>query len=219
MSFSGFIKRHKFAVAVASVVIIILIAFITFIVVMAVLWGNSDVKYDEAVVRAKREFGLDKVLWIDDSLAFVNEQDLESLDAKFYSKYAYFVIGEKENKEIYIMVSHNPKEKPIIASWNLNYTFTQIVEKFNENGAEYVANVPNDYYDREFSSYIQLLVGSDLNRGMIERYSIDGGYSAFYERLDVKAVFSYEWKDDDNITRSCIVAQENGELKAYVRVS
>ena len=56
MSFSSFIKRHKFAVAVASVVIIILIAFITFIVVMAVLWGNSDVKYDEAVVRAKREF-------------------------------------------------------------------------------------------------------------------------------------------------------------------
>ena len=219
MSFSGFIKRHKIAVIVISSAL--LVCIVGFIVFIAILPRDNDIKYNEAVALARKQFGLDKVLWIDaHASVFSSDPNAELTPSNMRSHYAYYVVGEKDGAEIYCVVPSNPLlEKPFLTTWNLDYTFSQIVEKFNEQGARYIADVPNDYYDREFSSYIRLLVGSDLNRGMIERYSIDGGYSAFYERLDVKAVFSYEWKDDDNITRRCIVAQENGELKAYVRVS
>ena len=48
-------------------------------------------------------------------------------------------------------------------------------------------------------------------------YDVTGVSSdEFYARLDVKAIFSARWESDNRIF-NCIVAQENGELKAYVR--
>ncbi len=48
-------------------------------------------------------------------------------------------------------------------------------------------------------------------------YDVTGVSSdVFYSRLDVKAIFSARWESDNRIF-NCIVAQENGELKAYVR--
>ena len=63
-----------------------------------------------------------------------------------------------------------------------------------------------------------------MKEDMIKResayyYDVTGVSSdVFYSRLDVKAIFSARWEIDYR-SYNCIVAQENGELKAYVRVS
>ncbi len=214
MSFSGFIKRHKFAVAVASVVIIILIAFITFIVVMAVLWSDGDVNRDKAISIARKEFGCEKVLWIchTNGSDFIDKaSNRENVD---FGKYAFCIVGQKEGEEIFIIIpAEYKRDKPYIATWPFDYSFTQIAEKFIELGAPYV--------EKEFEKYPNLIDFED-KEDMIKReseyyYDVTGVSSdVFYSRLDVKAIFSARWESDNRIF-NCIVAQENGELKAYVR--
>ncbi len=214
MSFSSFIKRHKFAVAVASVVIIILIAFITFIIVMAVLWSDGDVKRDKAISIARKEFGCEKVLWIchTNGSDFIDKaSNRENVD---FGKYAFCIVGQKEGEEIFIIIpAEYKRDKPYIATWPFDYSFTQIAEKFIELGAPYV--------EKEFEKYPNLIDFED-KEDMIKResayyYDVAGVSSdVFYSRLDVKAIFSARWESDNRIF-NCIVTQENGELKAYVR--
>ncbi len=214
MSFSGFIKRHKFAVAVASVVIIILIAFITFIIVMAVLWSDGDVNRDKAISIARKEFGCEKVLWIchTNGSDFIDKaSNRENVD---FGKYAFCIVGQKEGEEIFIIIpAEYKRDKPYIATWPLDYSFTQIAEKFIELGAP--------YDEEKFEKYPNLIHFNDkedlIKMESSYYYDVTGVSSdVFYSRLDVKAIFSARWESDNRIF-NCIVAQENGELKAYVR--
>ena len=216
MSFSSFIKRHKYAVAVASVVIIILIAFITFIIVMAVLWSDGDVNRDKAISIARKEFGCEKVLWIchTNGSEFIDKaSNRENVD---FGKYAFCIVGQKEGEEIFIIIpAEYKRDKPYIATWPFDYSFTQIAEKFIELGAPY----DGEKFDK-YPSLISLNDNEDMIKRESEYYCDVTGVSSdeFYARLDVKAIFSARWEIDYR-SYNCIVAQENGELKAYVRVS
>ena len=211
MSLLSFAKKHK-------VVATLLLAPILFCIVclMLISCASQDIKYNEAIAIAKQYFGCEKVLWIQSGALILETKPEEKIPVySLRSHYAYYVIGEKDGKEIYIVIPSSPElDKPYTATWGLDYTFTQIVEKFNDFGAQYVADVPDDYYSVNRGSYINLIVNSDTIRDFAEYYNVNDNYDSFYECLDVKAVFEYRWKVDGNEHR-CMVAQENGELKAY----
>lgn len=214
MSFSSFIKRHKIAVIIVSVLIIILIALTTFIIVVAVLWRDDDVRRDKAISIAEKEFGCERVLWI----CYTNGSDFidrasnrENVDL---GKYAFCVVGQKAGEEIFIIIPADYKrDKPYIATWPFDYSFTQIAEKFIELGAPY----DEEKFDK-YPNMIELEDKEDMIKRKSEYYRDVTGVSSdvFYARLDIKALFSAQW-ERDNRSYSCIVTQENGELKAYVR--
>lgn len=218
MSFSGFIKRHKIAVIVISSAL--LVCIIGFIVFIAILPRDNDIKYNEAVALARKQFGLDKVLWIDTHAGvFSRDPNAELTPSNMRSHYAYYVVGEKDGAEIYCVVPSNPLlEKPYLTTWNLKYTFSQIIDKFNEHGAGYVIDLSYNN-SVEYSSRISIYVDEKTINGYAQDYDdiIVGENDNLYERLDIKVVFFYQWSNDDNKDFSCIVTQENGELKAYVR--
>ena len=210
-----FVKKHKaVAAAIFAPILICIVGF------MLIACTPQDIKADDAIAIAKKDFGCDKVLWIDtDALIFDHEPGSElTTQYTLRSHYAYYVVGEKDGKEIYIIIPSNPKqEKPYIATWNLDYSFTQIVEKFNEHGARYVADVPDDYYSVSVNSYISIHVGQRIN-GLATHYEVGIDDDAFYESLDVKVVFEYIWEEEGNI-HSCIVIQESGQLKSYENIT
>ena len=210
----NYIKKHKIVSTLLFIPTLLCI-----VCLMLVSCGAGDnMKYNDAIAIAKTDFGCDKILWIDsyalmpslDSYVLVQQKD-ESAD-KMRSPYAYYVVGEKAGEEIYIVIpSAAELEKSVITTWSLDYSFTQIVEKFNENGAQYIADVPDDYYSRQ-GSYIKLW--NDEERiNELSKYYFEGS-DVLYERLDVKAFFEYKWEEDGYL-HSCIVTQEDGELKSY----
>ncbi len=200
--------------AVLSVPILICV-----VCLMLTSCASQDIKYNEAIAIAKQDFGCEKVLWIQSGALILETKPGDEIPVySLRSHYAFYVVGEKDGKEIYIVIPSNPNlDKPYTATWGLDYSFSQIVDKFNENGAQYVADVPGDYYSVKHSSYINLIVGSDTIRDFAEYYNVDGNYDSFYECLDIKAVFEYRWEKDGKEYR-CMVTQENGELKSYEKV-
>lgn len=207
MAFMNFVKRHRTAV-------ILLLAPILFCIVCSMLVSciDNDIKYDKAISIAKKDFGCEKILWIDTG-AEILCTGVPTV-SKWRSHYVYYVVGEKDGEEIYILIPSDPElEKPIVTSWSLDYSFAQVVEKINECGAQYVAEVPDDYYNVK-KDYIRLCKGDEINR-LAKYYDVGDSEDSFYERLDVKAVFYYQWEDGEYI-RNCIVTQESGELKAYI---
>ena len=104
---------------------------------------------------AKKEFKLDKVLWVAYNGERLSAEPYDELYDKISGRYNYGVVGEKDGEEVFIIVPSHPKKfKPFITTWALEYSFTEIVEKFNECGAQYVADVPKDYYAAGIGSYI-----------------------------------------------------------------
>lgn len=206
MHFSNLVKKIKIKL---SLLLMIMICFVC--VALTACGTGNNMKYNDAIAIAKKEFGCEKILWIVDS-AMLYKGEYEIIE--YRSNLIYYVVGEKDGEEIYITVLSNIKqEKPFVTTWNLDYSFTQIVEKFNEYGANYVADVPDDYYSLGHDKYIDLLYGIDLN-GLASYYDVGGDDDVFYERLDVKVVFEYSWKIGET-KHSCIITQENGELKVY----
>ena len=212
MNKTRLIKMIKEAVALVLLPIFVLLFGFTFIAC------DRDIKYDDAVRIAKRNFKCDKVLWISSKSALILREGFGDGDSvyRMRSHYAYYVVGEKEGMEVYIVIPSDPiLEDPYTTTWGLNYTFTEIVERFNEHGAQYVADVPDDYYSQTFDKYISLRAGISL-KGMASYYDVGGDDDEFFERLDTKAVFEYSWEEDGYI-KSVIVAQENGKLTSYER--
>lgn len=205
----SFAKRIKIAAAVVLTPILVCIGGL-----MLTACSPQDIKYDEAMSIAKKDFGCEKILWITDSVALTNDPWDTIKDKINRAHYSFYVVGEKDGKEVYIIIPSPQIEDPFVTTWALDYSFKQVVDKFNENGAQYVADVPDNYYSRQFS-YIKLLEGEDQIKQLSNYYFDDS--DALYKRLDVKAFFEYEWEADGN-RYSCIVTQENGELKTYKQV-
>ncbi len=218
MSFLDFVKRHKIAVIVVSFATIVLV--VGFIVLISLLPHDDELNRDDAIKLAIKEYGLDKVLWIDaHASVFSSDPNAELTPSNLRSHYAYYIIGEKDGEEIYCVVPSNPLlEKPYLTTWNLKYTFSQIIDKFNEHGAGYVIDLSYNN-SVEYSSRISIYMDEKTINGYAQDYDdiIVGENDNLYERLDIKVVFFYQWSNDDNKDFSCIVTQENGELKAYVR--
>lgn len=214
MFFLDFAKKHK----IITTLLLTPILLCT-VCLMLVSCASQDIKYNEAIAIAKQDFGCEKILWIQSGALILETKPEEEIPVySLRSHYAYYIVGEKEGKEVYIVVPSNPDlDKPYTATWGLDYSFTQIVEKFNENEAQYVADVPDDYYSVNRDSYINLIVNRDTIRDFAEYYNVNDNYDSFYECLDVKLVFEYRWEVEGNEHR-CMVAQENGELKAYKKV-
>lgn len=212
--FLDFAKKHKIITTLLLTPILLCI-----VCLMLVSCASQDIKYNEAIAIAKQDFGCDKILWIQSGALILETKPGEKIPVySLRSNYAYYVVGEKDGEEMYIVVPSTPDlDKPYTTTWGLDYSFTQIVEKFNDFGAQYVANVPDDYYSLKHSNYINLIVNTDTIRDFAEYYNVDDNYDSFYECLDVKLVFEYRWEVEGNEYR-CMVAQENGELKAYKKV-
>lgn len=214
MVFLDFAKKHK----IITTLLLTPILLCT-VCLMLVSCASQDIKYNEAIVIAKQDFGCEKILWIQSGALILETKSEEKIPVySLRSNYAYYVVGEKDGKETYIVVPSSPKlDKPYTAIWGLDYSFTEIVEKINDFDAQYIADVPDDYYSVNRGSYINLIVNRDTIRDFAEYYNVNDDYDSFYECLDVKAVFEYRWKVDGNEHR-CMVAQENGELKAYKKI-
>ncbi|MCH5155348.1 MAG: hypothetical protein J1F69_01965 [Clostridiales bacterium] len=170
---------------------------------------DPDIKYDDAISIAKKKFGVEKLLWIG-SPAVPSKEMPQKIGAWHYY---YYVIGEKDGKEIYIVIPSPQTEEAFVTTWSLDYTFKQIVEEFNKLGAGYVIDVPDDYYSKGHDSYIDIVVNENYINRLAEFYEVDEP-ETFYERLDVKAVFGYRRVDDEYI-HDYMVAQIDGKLVSY----
>lgn len=210
MSFIGRAKKIKSAVTsvLAAVLLCVIGSALT-------ACSPQDIKYDDAIAIAKKDFGCEKILWIDSGAEILSTGvPTENTSPAHYS---FYVVGEKDGKEVYILIPSPPTvEKPHVSEWKFDYTFTQIVDKLNKCGARYVIQVPDDYYSAKRSSFAELLTGQKLN-GIAGYYEVGCSDDEFYERLDVKAAFQYVWIADGNIN-SCIITQESGQLKSYTHV-
>lgn len=211
MNVSGYSKKNKLIATVMLAPMLFLI--VCFMLVSCTL--DQDIKYDKAISIAKKDFGVEKILWIETGALILSvEPGDEKTPNKIRSNYAYYVVGEKDGEEIYIIVPSNPKQaEPYETTWSLDYTFKQIVEELNRLGAEYVIDVPDDYYSKSFDSYIDIEKGENYINSLAEFYEVDEP-ETFYERLDVKAVFDYR-RIEDNIIHDYMVAQIAGELVSY----
>lgn len=211
----SFAKKHKKAIIAVSVVAaVIVLCVVGFVVYLYTLPLYKDIKYDRAIAIAKKEFKLEKVLWITDHPEILSSEPNDELYKKTSGSYNYGIVGIKDGEEIFIIVPSNPKsKKPFITTWGLDYSFAQIAEKFNECSAQYVADVPDDYYSLGHSSYIQLSCDEPTLDAFAKIY-IGNEIDELYERLDINAVFEYRWKEN-GIRHDCMVTQEKGELKAY----
>lgn len=208
---SSLVKRLKIVAAVILTPILVCIVGL-----MLTACSPQDIKYDKAISIAKKDFGCEKILWIGSSATVLSGDSWDKIKDKIGgTHYSFYVVGEKDGEEVYIIIPSPQIKDPFITTWALGYSFKQVVEKFNENGAQYVIDVPDDYYSRQFT-YIDLRAGISLN-GLAEYYDVGCDDEAFRERLDVEAVFEYIWEEDGN-EYCCIVTQENGELKAYKKM-
>lgn len=176
---------------------------------------DKDIKYDKAISIAKKDFGCEKILWIDtNALVLGVEPGSENTPNRMRSHYTFYVVGEKDGEEIYLVIPSNPKlEKPYESTWCFDFTFKQIVDEFNELGAGYVIDVPDDFYSKSHDNYLDIVVREEYINLMAKNYEIDEP-ETFYERLDAKVVFSYRRVDND-IIYDYIVAQIDGELVSY----
>lgn len=213
MNIAGFRKRlNTVIIAVTAILTVLLVA-------LSLAACDRDIKYNDAIKIAQKKFGCDKVLWIESTIALVLQEGHGDGDMiyRMRSHYTYYVVGEKDGEEIYIAIPSDPTlEDAYETTWGLSYSFKEIVERFNEHGAGYVADVPNDYYAAGgHSCFIQLRSAVNLN-GLSEYYEMDCDDEEFYERLDIKAFFEYTWEEDGYLCR-VIVAQENGALTSYER--
>lgn len=200
------ISKHHHAVAflLASVLLWI-------VCLMSASCSPRDLSYREAIEIAKKDFGCDKILWIQTN-ALVLETKPDEIPS-LRSHYSYYIVGEKNGKEIDIVVPSNPDlEEAYISTWGLDHSFTQIVEKFNDFGAHYIADVPDDYDPAGRDRPIELFADRDTITHLAEYYNADG--ELLYDRLDLKAIFEYRW-EADGVAHRCMVFQEGGELKAY----
>lgn len=209
----------KWQRTVATVILAPILICLVVISLTACIFPHEDeISYNQAIAIAKKDFGCDKILWINTNAAVLSGDPLDTLYEKLNrNKYEYYVVGEKDGEEIYIIVPDAPKRnKPFVTTWAFDYSFSQIVEKFNECGVQYVADVPDDYYSENLDSHIKVDGEKDLIKRRASYYidDVDVDLEMFYESLDVKALFLYEWDVGEN-RQGCIVVQENGELKAY----
>lgn len=204
----------KLARRIKSFISVFLASVLLCVAVPMLTACDPDIKTDEAIAIAKRDFGCEKILWIGDTNALMLCQT-PGEDPPFWkirSNYAYYVVGEKAGREIYLVIPSTPKlDAPYVTTWNLDYTFMQIVEKFNENGANYVADVPDNYYDYPFD-YIEFVSTKDEIIRCANLCGLDA--YEFYDRLDIKGIFYYQWMEGYKMY-ACIITQESGELKAY----
>lgn len=221
MSIKSFVKSHKILSIFLIIILILVVLCVGGTIAIIVIFSNkpSEAKYDDAIRVAKNDFGFEKILWVEHTNHTSLGTTEEYPDGYTPFRYAYYVVGEKDGEELCLIVpSYFKEENSFILTWSLNYSFTQIVEKFNEQGANYVPDVPNDIYSTSFSNYISITendhILNSFDNYRLNKLGIDN-YDDFYERLDVKAVFEYTWYDDDNARHYCIVTQENGELKSY----
>lgn len=175
---------------------------------------DKDIKADEAIAIAKNDFGCEKILWIKSNALILSQspEDEPSVNT-MRSHYSYYVVAEKDGNEIYLVIPSTPKlDKPYITTWCMDYSFKQIVHEFNKLGAQYVIDVPDDYYSAA-GNYINIETVEDMITGYAKYHEVDDA-ETFYERLDVKAVFNYRRVDNDYI-HDYMLAQIDGELKTY----
>ncbi len=202
-----YVNRNK------TVATIFLVPMLISLVCLMLVACSPDINTSEAIKIAEKDFGCEKILWIDTgALLLSQEPGSEPQVYEFRSHYTYYVVGEKDGQEVYIIIPCSPEiEKPYLTTWCLDHTFSEVVDKFNENGANYIIAVPQKDVYRNF---IKFEAGPEYIKEYAEFYNVGCDGDEFYDRLDVKGVFTYQWSDGDAV-RSCIVTQENGELKAY----
>ena len=202
MNVSSYSKKHKLIATV------ILAPMLFLIVCLMLVACDPDIKYDEAIAIAKKDFGVEKVLWVAYTPALALSKDGPRVIGAWH--YANCIVGEKDGEEIFIVIPSPQTEESFIATWNLDYTFKQIVEEFNKLGAEYIIDVPDDYYSKRHDSYIDIVVKENNVNRLAEFYEVDEP-ETFYERLDVKVVFTYR-RLDDGIIHDYMVTQIDGKL-------
>ena len=203
MNIKSFAKEHKKAAIAISVIVAVVAALILgfgiFSLCSHIYSLDHDIKYDRAMAIAKKEFKLDKILWITDNPLSLSTKSDDEFNVKNPGRYEYGIVGEMNGEEVFIIVQSDTKRnKPFIATWGLDYSFTEIVEKFNELGAQYVADVPKDYYAAGIDSYIKYYPNENPS--------------------DARVVFTYSRKDG-KMRYNYYVTIEDGELKTDVSAS
>ena len=205
MSVLGYRRNRKLIAAVMSAPILFLIVFV---MLVSCTW-DRDIKYYKAIAIAKKFFGFEKILWIGDRC--VPYEGMPQTMGAWH--YLFYIVGKKDGEEVYLVIPSPQTEEAFVPTWSLDYSFKQIVEEFNKLGANYVTDVPDDYYSKGHDSYIDIVVNENYINRLAEFYEVDEP-ETFYERLDVKAVFDYRRIEND-VIHDYLVAQIDGKLVSY----
>lgn len=200
-------KIRVATICAVALLVVALIIGIVMVVIRSRPTESASVKYDEAIRIAKREFGIEKVLWLSGDVDYPSEL-LPLDDDKNVPSHPILIIGEKGGDEIVVAVSHSKGEESIIVDWRFDYSFSEMVAALNYFGVNYVADVPDDYYG--YADRFNLIGLTYEEKRIKSNYG-----SALYERLDIKAVFTYCNKDESGNARKYLITQENGKLNIY----
>ena len=208
--YKPFIVRHKFFVLFLCVAVGLMIWGIC----SCVSYVNSRPveKSDKALEIAKKEYGLEKTLWVGygsgNEPYFLRNTDLE---------HAFYVIGINGGEEKFIAVpAHSSNIDPIELKWEFDHSFSEMISWLGEFGYKYSNGFPNNSLpaDNYGGFGLQVLDSEDI----IKEANVPTALSdAFYDRLDVKVIFSFRNIIADDYFYDYYLTQEDGRLKLYER--
>ncbi len=231
MGFKDFANRHK---GLMIFFIILGVAVLLFIVALILIINFTPrdmfIRESEAEKIAKREFGCERILWAVDTQITLGSSDplgendyfggndflrktcpnpyKEYKEYYYFDPYVYFIVGEKNGEEIYLLIPADcDRYKPMVAKWPFVASFKEIVKMLHETGINYDV----DDKDRWFGLYDR---EEEIKREAKSYDDVIEDAENLYDRLDVKALLTYSWKEND-LDYLCWISQENGEIKIY----
>lgn len=178
---------------------------------------NNDYSVEDAANIARNKYGCTKILWVSRA-----KPENNVLQEKLPMQGGYYVVGiDKNGNEVYVAVPMFESKYYNTATfeWQFDYTFFQIAKVFAKYGYKYtdgIDGIEKEYFYNHSSTYISLL---DRDDNIKQNLSSFGDADELYEKLDVKLVFEYNYKADDETMRYVYLVQEGGVLVVYETVS
>lgn len=206
--YKPFIVRHKFFVLFLCVAV----GLIIWGICSCVSYNNNRPiqNYVEAMKFAKKEVGLDKILWVGSSGDgyFLRDVPLEN---------AVYIIGIKSGQERFFAVPCMPEKRqpPIELEWEFDYSFSEMISWLGEYGYEHVGGYPDTSLPSDIKGLIEVYGRKEQLAYIVESFGI--GVDEFYAALDIKAVFGFRRIISGEIFYDYYITQEGGRLKLYER--
>lgn len=180
--------------------------------------SHDEYKVEDAANIARDKYGCTKILWV--SRAYYRSNVGEN--KIFPMQGGYYVVGiDKDGNEVYVAVPkiESKQYKTTAFEWQFDYTFSQISTVFQKYGYKYVDGIDGiekEYFYNHNSTYIGLFDRDDYVKTVL---GVFGDADELYEKLDVKLMFEYNYKADDDTVHDVFLAQQDGMLVVYETLS
>lgn len=210
---SSIYKRRRNIILAVGIPIGIVVALdVLFLIVMISIYPK-EYKWESAGNLIKRKLDIDRVIWFDHGFG----RHDSNIDTDFNtSRGCNIIVGYKDGEEIAAIFPHCPRkgDKPKQIDWMFDISFTEMTERMTAAGVSYIIDRTKDIYSLEVSDGYALRI-VDNNYSINEKARLCGlDGEELLQRLDVGAVFSYNYKDNET-SYKCLITQENHEFKVY----